>query len=93
MGSDERVQHGPQQAGHAAVHDDGPLRVRPVQVVDQEKLRYEVGHAHHRAAEDAGDQSDQSDAAVRSWSRNMMSGTAWNTLIELDSSDQPQPIK
>lgn len=73
VSSDERVQHGPQQAGHAAVHYDGPLRVRQVQVVDQEKLRYEVRHTHHHATEDAGNQSDQGNATVCSWIRKMMS--------------------
>lgn len=67
MSSQEGVQQRPHQAGHSAVHHDGPLGVRQVQVANQQELRYEVSHAHREPAEEAGDQPDGSDSPVCSW--------------------------
>ena len=67
VSSEERVQHRPHQAGHAAVQDDRPLRVGHVQVVDQQALCYIVSHAHRQPTDEAGDQSDGSHSSVCPW--------------------------
>lgn len=69
MGSQERIQHGAQQSGHARVHDDWPLRVGQVEVVDQQKLCYKVSHADHKSAQEAGHQSDGSHSTICSCKR------------------------
>lgn len=70
--SEEGVQHGAQQAGRASVQDEGPLRVGGVQVADQQQLRHKVSCPHHQPPQEAGDQANQGDAAVRTfWRRNI----------------------
>ena len=67
MSSQEGVQHGAHQPGHASVQHDWPLGVRQVQVADRQQLCHKVSHAHGEATEEAGDESDGRDAAVGSW--------------------------
>lgn len=65
MSPEEGVQHGAQEAGHAPVHDKGPLGVGHVQVVDQQQLGEEVGGPHHQPPQEAGPQPHRGHAAVR----------------------------
>lgn len=82
VGSDERVQHGAQQAGHAPVHDEGPLRVGHMQVVDQQQLCHKVSCPHQQPAEKAGDQSNQGHAAIRTFTIKTLAATSqkWAVL-------------
>lgn len=70
VSSQEGVQHGPQQAGHASVHHDRPLGVGQVQVADQQQLCHEVGDAHHETTDEAGDEPNGSHSSVCSWEVN-----------------------
>lgn len=67
MSAKERVQHGAQKAGHASIHDEGPLRVGRVQVADQQQLCHKVSGPHHQPSQKAGHQADQGNAAVRTF--------------------------
>lgn len=67
MGPQEGIQHGSQQPGHAAVHHHRPLGVSQVQVANRQELHRKVSHAHSRPAQEAGRQSDGSNASVGPW--------------------------